>query len=121
MNIQPIQMIAVVAYKNSKKYKSIFKIFREYFSELSKENWFSEQDYYVFPDYTGFNRVLDCIDKHINNNRIFRYDYYAHSYNPFTKIHTYYSIYPLDIGIKLPHRIDITSNDVHKLALLTED
>ena len=121
MNIQPTQMIAVVAYKNSKKYKSIFKIFREYFAELSKENWFSEQDYYVFPDYIGFNRVLDCIDGHINNNHIFKYDYYAHSYNPFTKIHTYYPIYPLEIGIRLPSRIDITSNDVHKLALLTED
>lgn len=121
MNIQPTQMIAVVAYKNSKKYKSILKIFREYFAELSKENWFSEQDYYVFPDYIGFNRVLDCIDKHINNNRIFRYDYYAHSYNPFTKIHTYCPIFLSDIGIKLPSRIDISSRDVHKLALLKED
>ena len=121
MSIQLTQMISVVAYKNSKKYKSIFKILREYFAELSKENWFNEQDYYVFPDYIGFNRVLDCIDKHINNNRIFRYDYYAHSYNPFTKIHTYYQVCPLDIGIKLPSRIDITANDVHKLALLKED
>lgn len=121
MGTQLTQMVSVVAYKNSKKYKNIFKIFREYFTEFLKENWFNEQDYYVFPDYIGFNRVLDCIDKHINNNRIFRYDYYAHSYNLFTKIHTYYTLFPLDKGIKLPSRIDITSNDVYKLALLTED
>lgn len=121
MSAQLTQMISVVAYKNSKKYKNILKIFREYFEELLKESWFNEKDYYVFPDYTGFNRVLDCIYGHINNNHIFRYDYYAHSYNPFTKIHTYYSLYPLDTGIKLPSRIDITSDDVHKLALLQED
>lgn len=121
MSTQLTQMISVVAYKNSKKYKNILKIFREYFVGLLKENWFSEQDYYVFPDYIGFNRVLDCIDKHINNDRIFRYDYYAHSYNPFTKIHSYYTLYPSSIGIKLPSRIDIPSDDVHKLALLQED
>ena len=121
MSIELTQMISVVAYKNSKKYKSILKIFREFFTEFLKENWVSEQDYYIFPEWIGFNRVLDCIDKYINNNRIFRYDYYAHSYNPFTKIHTYYQVCPLDIGIKLPSRIDITSNDVYKLALVQED
>lgn len=121
MDTQLTQMISVVAYKNSKKYKNILKIFKDYFSELSKDNWFNNQDYYVFPDYIGFNRVLDCIDSYINNNRIFRYDYYAHSYDPFTKIHTYYSIFPLNDGIKLPPRIDIASDDIHKLALLTED
>lgn len=121
MNVTPTQMISVVAYKNSKKYKNILKIFREYFAGLSKENWFNEQDYYVFPDYIGFNRVLDCIDGYINNNRIFRYDYYAHSYNPFTKIHSYYLISPLNNGIKLPPRIDITYDDMHRLALIMED
>lgn len=121
MSIQLTQMISVVAYKNSKKYKSILKIFREYFAGLPKENWFSDQDYYVFPDYIGYNRVLDCIYEHINNNHIFKYEYYAHSYNLFTRIHTYCPIFLSDIGIKLPSRIDIPSNDVHKLALLQED
>lgn len=121
MSTQLTQMISVVAYKNSKKYKNILKIFRDYFAGLLKENWFNEQAYYVFPDYIGFNRVLDCIDRYINNNRIFRYNYYAHSYDHFTKIHTYYSVYPLDIGIKLPSRIDITSDNVHRLALIMED
>lgn len=121
MNITLTQMVSVVAYKNSKKYKNIFKIFKDYFTGLSKENWFSEQEYYILPDYIGFNRVLDCIDSYINNNRIFRYNYYAHSHNPFTKIHSYYSVCPLDIGIKLPSRIDITSDDMHRLALIMED
>lgn len=121
MDTQLSQMISVVGYKNSKKYKNILKIFREYFAGFLKENWFNEQAYYIFPDYIGYTRVLDCINGHINNNRIFRCGYYAHSYNPFTKIHTYYSVYPLDIGIKLPSCIDITSDDIHKLALLKED
>lgn len=121
MSIQLTQMISVVAYKNSKKYKSIFKIFREYFARLLKKNWFNEQDYYIFPDYIGFTRVLDCIDSYINNNHIFRHDYYTHSYDHFTKIHTYYIVYPLYIGIKLPPRIDITSDNVHRLALIMED
>lgn len=121
MNTQLTQMISVVAYKNSKKYKNILKIFREYFAELSKENWFSDQAYYALPDFIGFNRVLDCIDSYINNDHIFKYGYYAHSYNPFTNMHSYYLICPSNKGIKLPPRIDIASADVHKLALLQED
>lgn len=120
MNTQLTQMIAVVAYKNSKKYKSIFKIFREYFVGFFKENWFNDQDYYVIPDFIGFNRVLYYIDSYINNERIFKYDYYTHRYNPVMNIHSYYLICPSE-GIELPPIINITSNDIDKLLLLLED
>jgi hypothetical protein len=118
MNTQMLSV--VVAYKNSKKYNSIFKIFREYFVGLLKEN-FNGQEYYILPDFTGFNRVLYCINSYINNDHIFKYDYYIHSYNPFTNIHSYCVICPLNEGIKLPPIINITSDDIDKSLLLLED
>lgn len=114
------QMISVVAYKNSKKYKSIFKIFKEYFVGVLKEN-FNGQEYYILPDFIGFNRVLGCIDNYINNEHIFKYDHYLHSYNPFTNIHSYRLICPSNEGINLPTIINITSDDIDKLLLLLED
>lgn len=119
MNTQMLSV--VVAYKNSKKYKSIFKIFREYFVGVLKEIRFNGQDYYVLPDCIGFTRVLHCIKNCINNNHIFKYDYYIHSYNPFTNIHAYCVICPLNKGIKLPSIINITSDDIDKSLLLLED